>query len=374
MLAESSTHDHSINLAGLKLINFRNFANFQLSFDKKLVALIGSNGIGKTNILEAISLVAAGKGLRNADIEQLLKYDLAQKNSGWHVSLDFQQEQLNYKFATFKTTEHSKRNISINDEKITKQQELSKFCNVVWLTPLMDNLFVGEKKERRKFFDRIVFNIFPEHLQNLKRYEHYLRERSKILQQDNFQTSWLDITEAQIADLLSSIADSRVKALQYLNAELAENARQYPRAILNIEGEFEQAYLAGEAAKTIEELAKTKFKEARFIDAQKKQTTIGVHKSDLLATYDQKEMPAKLCSTGEQKSLLISIIVAEARLLKAYYNRPPLLLLDEISSHLDFKNFNFLLDNLRELGLQCFFTTNNPDLFEQKSDIQFIKL
>jgi DNA replication and repair protein RecF len=361
------------SISNIKITNFRNINNINYSFSKNLIAFIGNNGVGKTNILETISLASPGRGLRNAKIEELENFNKKNYFNGFNININFYQNENNIIFRTYKEAEDTNRKIELNHDKIP-QTKLSKYINIIWLTPLLDSIFVDSKSERRKFFDRICFNLFPEHLKNLQRYEHYQRERLRILQNTNIENKWLDIIEKNLGELNSAIASVRVQTIKYLNAELEKLASFYPKAFLYFDGIFENMYLNNKSSLEIEQESEKLLKASRADDKLKKQTAIGIHKTDFICEYAKKNMPAKLCSTGEQKSLLLSIIMSEANLLRKNNNRSPILLIDEILSHLDEYNAKLFIEDLINLDVNCFITSTSSKFIENYNEIEIIKL
>lgn len=360
-------------IENLKITNFRNINSKNYNFSKNLIAFIGKNGAGKTNILETISLASPGRGLRNAKIEDLENFNNKSYFQGFNIKINFSIENSNLLFETFKEPNESNRKININNEKIL-QTKLSKYINIIWLTPLLDSIFVESKSERRKFFDRICFNLFPEHLKNLQRYEHYQRERLKIIQNTNINNNWLDVIEKYLSELNSAISSVRVQTIKYLNAELEKLDDFYPKAFLYFEGIFENMYIDNKSSKEIEDESLKLLKNSRKEDFLKKQTSIGIHKTDFICEYSKKNMPAKLCSTGEQKSLLLSIVMSEANLLSKNNNQTPILLIDEILSHLDEHNAKLFLNDLINLNIHCFITSTNKEFLEKFKDIEIIEI
>ena len=359
----------------LKVTNYRNFSSYKLSFSSNLIALIGSNGIGKTNLLEAISLLSPGRGIRSNKLTDLENYN-STYNNGWSVKIDFNyNNQQQYNFITSKDHTIAGRNIIINDNKITNQQSLTKYLNIIFLTPLYDSIFIDSKSVRRKFFDRITYNLFPDHLENLHKYEYYIKERMAILAyQKNINQKWLDQIEDKIATIISKITISRVQTVKYLNAELAKLADNYPKSFIFFTAEYEELYIKEQCEDTIAQHAKKIFFQNRMIDQEKRITNSGAHKTDFKALLTNKNIEAQYCSTGEQKSLLISLTLAQARMLKKYNNKTPILLLDEVFSHLDHNNAYNLLTEINNLEIQSFMTGTNDNIFAKMPKMEIINL
>jgi DNA replication and repair protein RecF len=355
----------------LSLHNFRNFEKRNFAFEAQQVVIAGKNGIGKTNILEAISLLAPGRGLRNAKLDDI--ETLKNPDKGWSVQAKILIDDVDLRTITTLKDDCARRKIIIDDKKTANQAHLLNVLNVVWLTPLMDMIFVGSASDRRHFFDNIVANLYPDHIKDLARYHHYIKERLKILLQSPNQDSWILAVENKIVELISSIAHARVEVLGHLNNAISELHETFPKAQLTIEGKYENMVAAGKSALEIEKIIASDFATNRQQDFATGRTNIGTHKSDLVSFYKKRNILAKICSTGEQKSMLISIILGKARMIYTWTNKPPIILLDEINSHLDEYNRDKLLQEIHDMGSQCFMTGTDANSFSTlKNDAEFI--
>lgn len=338
----------NIFIKSLKLQNYRNFNELELNIDNNRVMIIGENGSGKTNILEAISLLLPGRGLRMAKLDQLCKIG----EDGWNLQTIVQSKiGLCTIDSGFKL---GKRWIDFNGSKITNS-ELSKLVSIIWLTPQMDGIFLASASERRRFFDRIVYNFVSSHASSVNKYDYYLQERKKILQHNASNASWLDLIEDKIAETSLEIAKNRNLAINKLTAAISSVDVAFPQAVLSIDGEVETKSLNSTEEST-KEFIKNHLTHDRVSDKLSGRTGFGVHRSDLVVIHKDKNQLAKLCSTGEQKSLLISLIIAEVISAINDGEVMPILLLDEIFVHLDEKRKQYLTEFLCSLNGQIFVT------------------
>jgi len=350
-------------ISSLKLHNLRSYHSAALSdLPGGFVVLYGPNGAGKTNLLEAVSLLAPGRGLRGAKVSEM------QNQAGgepWAISASLQTEPGEIKPGTgLDPASPSKRLIRIQGVPARSQSALAEHIACVWLTPQMDGLFLGSAQERRRFFDRLIFAFDPAHSGRLTRYENALRQRSKLLQDGTGEPSWLDSLESQMAETGISIAAARLDFAQRLQSAAPGGTEPFPRARLALTGTIENL-LSNQPALEIERLFQYQLAESRGVDMQTGGAATGPHKSDLAVSYDTKDMPAAHCSTGEQKALLIGLILAHAQLIKAERGAPPVLLLDEIAAHLDESRRRALYEILQQTGGQIWLTGTDRSLFEE---------
>lgn len=348
-------------LQTLKLSNFRCYESAVLEEPGPgLVVLYGANGAGKTNILEALSLLSPGRGLRGAHTLEM------QRNGGpepWAVYTELS--------STFGPTsigtgldKGEKRSIKINGAPAKNQNALTDYLSCVWLTPQMDRLFIDSSRDRRKFLDRLVFAFDPGHAGRLTRYENALRERSKLLQTPSPDPAWLAGIESQIAETGVAISAARLEfAIRLQKACLQCHTEHFPLAHFTVTGGIEEL-LGREPALEVENIFKFQLRESRMRDAQTGGAASGPHKSDLRVRYAAKKMPAEQCSTGEQKALLIGLVLAHARLVMAERGAPPLLLLDEVAAHLDEGRRAALYSLLQQIGGQVWLTGTDRELFK----------
>jgi DNA replication and repair protein RecF len=343
----------------LKLQNFRSYESLSL---KDLAAgftvLYGPNGAGKTNILEALSLLSPGRGLRGAGV---LEIQRQQSPEGWGVFAALSDHTT---LGTGLDPKTEKRTVRINGASVRGQTALAEVSSCVWLTPQMDRLFLDSSRERRKFLDRLVYAFDPGHAGRLTRYENAVRERSRLLQDGRHDPLWLGGLEAQIAETGVAIAAARLD----FGARLQKACQQrqndgFPLAELRVSGALEELLLR-QPALEVEAIFAYQLKESRAKDALTGGAATGPHKSDLSVRYALKNMPAEQCSTGEQKALLIGLVLAHAGLIKAERGEAPLMLLDEVAAHLDQDRRRALYELLAETGAQVWLTGTDQSLFE----------
>ncbi|MBQ8750875.1 MAG: DNA replication/repair protein RecF [Alphaproteobacteria bacterium] len=368
-------------LKHLTLVNFRNYKYLRLNFDKPFVVFTGENGCGKTNILEAISFLSQGRGLRGAKLSEIKTFDfLAQQqtsptfinNNGWAVSalvkngydtynigtaVETQIKETNFK--EYKETE--RRIVNINNQKITNQSELGNYLSIIWVTPQMDRLFQTSSQNRRSFLDRIVYLFDTNHSKRLAAFDNVYRQWLQIIKSGKINDNWLYSLEEQIAGIGVAIACARKEQIKKLNNFIEKNPDDiFPEAILMLDGTIEKM-LDEKPAIYVEDFYKESLLSQRHLILNNI-TSDGINKTDLKAIYKKKNIPANLCSTGEQKSLLLSIILAQAQSLVEHNGFPPIMLLDEIAAHIDDAKKDAFLAKIKNLNTQTFLTTTN--LFE----------
>jgi DNA replication and repair protein RecF len=361
-------------LTQLTLQNFRCYEQIRLSdIDAGLIVLCGPNGAGKTNILEAVSLLTAGRGIRGVSAIDMQRHNAPQS---WGISGRIDTGGSEVTLGTALNADTKRRMVRINGVDAKSQNALLDYMACLWLTPQMDRLFIEAASGRRKFLDRLIFTFDSGHSGRVTRYENALRQRSKILQDDNPDASWLDGLEAQMAETGVAIAAARrdfTERLQNFCVKMNEaensinNAKEdqyFPKAILTAKGTLEEL-LGHSPAVEVEKIFAHQLVQSRRRDALVGGATTGPHKSDLDVFYKTKNMPAAQCSTGEQKALLISIVLSHSRMMAAERGAPPVLLLDEIAAHLDEERRAALFDHLESLGGQVWMTGTDTMLFEK---------
>lgn len=354
-------------LSRLVVTDFRSYARAELTLDGRPVAFVGENGAGKTNLLEAVSLLSPGRGLRGAAYSEIAR-DMAQGGEGgWAVAATLETETGPVRIGTGLEPDALKTNtrarlVRIDGQTASGSGVLAQHLRVVWLTPAMDRLFLEGASERRRFFDRLVMGFDPSHGARVNAYERGLRERNRLLADEVGDTSWLGGLEEQMAEHGVAIAAARIETLARLRGALdAAGDTHFPRADIALDGELE-AELANAAAVDVEENFRNRLAQMRGRDAAAGRTLDGPHRTDLAVRHMVKDREARLCSTGEQKALLIGIVLANARLLAAR-GAAPLLLLDEIAAHLDEERRRALFEEILGLNLQAFMTGADPVLF-----------
>jgi DNA replication and repair protein RecF len=352
----------------LSLTNFRSYHAAQISLGRAgPVVLTGVNGAGKTNLIEAISLLAPGRGLRRATMEELA---FAEGDGAWAVSAEIEGM---LGLATLGTGidppagEDSApvRKCRIDRESVGSATAFADHLRVVWLTPAMDPLFNGPASERRRFLDRLVLAVDAQHSSRVAALERSLRSRNRLLEDTPGDSHWLDAVEHETAEVAVAVAAARLETVKRLSAALdaaRDQAPEFPQAQIDLQGWMERL-LADHSAIEIEDRYRALLKENRARDAAAGRTLDGPHLSDLAVRHRAKNLPAADASTGEQKALLIRLVLAHAGLIKQMTGFAPLLLLDEVVAHLDPVRRAALYDALSSLAAQVWMTGADPVSF-----------
>ena len=362
-----------MRLTRLALENFRNYAALQLRLDGRHVCLYGANGAGKTNLMEAVSMLSPGRGLRGAEFTDLIRRDpegaLARN---WALSADVRDGDVDRKLSLSLELDEqgkSKRTARL-DGVATAQNDLGELMRIIWLTPSMDRVFVGPAGDRRKFLDRQVMAHFPSHGAFSAAYEKAMRQRNALLEQGRSDPAWLDAIEFGMASAGAAMAIHRVDAVKVMQAAiLARPEGAFPKALIDLDGEQETHAADGMPLTDIEQEIVAQLRQNRARDQAAGRTTEGVHRTDLRVVHAPKGLPADQCSTGEQKALLIGLILANAQaLFERDFAPSPLLLLDEAAAHLDSDRRAALYDELAALGGQAWLTGTDRSLFDAFGD------
>lgn len=354
------------HLTQLNLQNFRCYDSARIeNINSGLIVLCGPNGAGKTNILEGISLLTAGRGLRGAGALDMQRYDSA---SAWGVSAKVMTGGGEVSLGTGLNAHTGRRMVRVNGVDAKSQTALLDYMACLWLTPQMDRLFLDGAAGRRKFLDRLIFTFDAGHSGRVTRYENALRQRAKILQtEDHPDPIWLKSLEGQMAETGVAIAAARLDFVSRLqnscNKADSTEENYFPRAALRAQGTIEEL-LDNTPAVEVEKLFTYQLHQSRARDALVGGASTGPHKGDLAVAYKAKNVAAEHCSTGEQKALLIGIILAHSRLMAAERGAPPILLLDEVAAHLDEGRRQALFERLQSLGGQVWMTGTDPILFD----------
>lgn len=328
-----------------------------------LIVLHGANGAGKTNVLEAISLLTPGRGLRNAALEEMQRRE---SPHAFAVAAQVETAGGDVALGTGLDPDGNKRTVRINGVNVRSQIALADYLSALWLTPQMDRLFLDGASGRRRFFDKLVFTFDPAHAGRVTRYENAMSQRSKLLREGKGDDYWLKALETQMAETGIAIAAARLDFIQRLQAGIdAGDAAEdlfFPRANISLSGTVEELLVSTPAVE-VENMLLYQLSQSRSRDAETGGAASGPHKTDLLVRFAAKNMPADQCSTGEQKALLIGLVLSHARLIKSEKGDVPLLLLDEIAAHLDDKRRAALFDRLIRLGGQVWMTGTDESLF-----------
>ncbi len=343
----------ALTISELVLSHFRSHKAAQLAFDGRPVAVYGPNGAGKTNILEAVSLLSPGRGLRRASGEELSRQPEA---LGWKIRARINGFGTAHEVETWAEPGQS-RQVRI-DDKAAPQVALARITRLVWLVPSMDRLWIEAAEGRRRFLDRMTLSFVPDHAQAVLTYEKAMRDRNRLLRDQIRDDHWYGALESQMAEAGAQIVENRHLALARLQAAQDDAETAFPRADLALISAQD-----GEAPDLAPDLA-TALAESRRRDMAAGRSLVGPHRADLAATFAPKAMPAAQCSTGEQKALLISLILANARAIASDLGAAPILLLDEVAAHLDASRRSALYDELAALRAQAIMTGTGAELFE----------
>jgi len=377
----------------LTLTAFRGFREFSLEIEARSLVFTGPNGGGKTNLLEAISFLAPGSGLRSASLREVdcrLPANNGTSARAWAVHARYQGRQGEFKLGTGRdpkeelapkgelggeseTNTRDRRLCRIEGSNAKTQAAFAEIVSILWLTPSMDRIFVERTSARRRFMDRLATGLHPEHPSRVSSYEQAMRDRARILRGEGpamdraERDRWLGGLEAEMAAQGVAIAASRLETAEALNAAMAEAVGPFPRADLAIDGAVEQS-LADRPALEAEDLLRARLAASRDGDAASGITQCGTHRSDLAVTFHGKALgsaalDAASASTGEQKALLIAILLSQARLQRARRGEAPVLLLDEVAAHLDPERRKHLYAEVLALESQAWFTGTEAELF-----------
>ena len=358
----------------LRLTDFRSYGSLDLNLDGRPVVLFGANGAGKTNLMEAVSLLSPGRGLRRAKPGALARLigsgeitgaDMIQAPA-WGVVATLQSENNAeggpIKIAVGQVPEHPRRRTMRIGGKAASGADMAALMPMMWLTPAQDRLFTGPASDRRKFLDRFCLSYSPAHGSAFLRYEKARAQRNRLLSDGIEDAAWYNALETDMAHYGAKVAMARAQTVATLRAEIdAREDGAFPKARIHLDGESEAEFAQGLDAGTVEANITVRLSADRAVDLRAGRTRRGVHKSDLSVHHAPKNMPAHACSTGEQKALLIGLILAQAR---AQADKKPILLLDEVAAHLDELRRAAMIEELLALGTQAFLTGTDKELFE----------
>lgn len=351
-------------VTALKLTRYRNYATLTLPLAGLSVVLTGQNGAGKTNLLEAVSLLSPGRGIRGARLDEI-----AMKGGGTfavaaRVANGAGDVDLGTGVVAGPMGPESKRRVHVNHAPVGSSDALLDHLRVLWLAPSMDGLFTGPPADRRRYLDRAVLSIDKSHGTRANAFEKAMRGRNRLLSEPAPDAAWLDAIETEMAELGVAIAAARREwaALAVAMIDVAGRRSAFPTAELALSGSLE-GDLDGFAAREVEERYRKLLRDERGADAAAGRTLVGPHRSDLIVRHGPKDMPAESCSTGEQKALLVGLVLAQARLVANLTGETPVILLDEIAAHLDETRREALFGVLADLGAQAFMTGTDEAVF-----------
>lgn len=358
-----------MSVARVALTNFRSYAKTEIATAGVPVVLAGPNGAGKTNLLDAISLLSPGRGLRGAKLSEHTRMGpRASDETLWAVAATVARGPDAFEIGTGLTLGPGggeRRQVRLNGAAAQSSADLAEIVQILWLTPAMDRLFIESASGRRRFLDRLTLGFDASHARTYTRYETAMRERARLLKFGPRDPAWLDGLESEMAETGVAIAASRAEAVERLNGALEErgSAGAFPAAQLALDGETDR--LLEEFADNACNALSERLRNARARDAEAGRTGVGPHLTDLAVRHTTKRMDARDCSTGEQKALLISIVLADAwELSRARDGVAPILLLDEIAAHLDSVRREALFSEITALGAQAWMTGTDLSLFE----------
>jgi DNA replication and repair protein RecF len=385
VVSDNSLPSYGVARVGLE--NFRSYRQLNLYCESKgPVVLVGENGAGKTNLLEAISLMAPGRGLRKASLPEM-GYSVTSSLGGgvnpsstWGVRLDLLglQEETTLKTTCameWGSTKRPTRQNIANETALSSQAELTEYANIVWLTPHLDRLFLEGASDRRRYLDQLASGwMGPEYAKLLYRYEHAMGERLRLLRSGRLDPTWLCALEERMAGPAVALTVARLEVITLLNNAFKEDMRFLPTMFVDLEGPLVEALKKGGSALNVEALCREGLTQSRLQDAQEGRTTFGAHRQDLKAFFGEKSIEAAQCSTGQQKIMLLEMTLAFARAraskTQAYssHQAVPILLLDEVVAHLDASRRQALFEEVLALPFQTWMTGTDLSSFDPLRD------
>jgi DNA replication and repair protein RecF len=372
---------YSHRITRITLTDYRNYTSLRLDPPPGLLALCGANGAGKTNLLEAISLLTPGRGLRGASFETIGRHGRTGDNSGdntngdaaWAVSATSSDHSGERQLGTAWRASaadgiSSARAVMVDGQEQKSSGALAGLLRLVWLTPALDRLFSGAASERRRYLDRMVALFDGEQGARLNRFEKLMRERNLLLAAGSYDQAWVSSLEMQMAEEAVAIAAARLQSVSNLGAYLTTErlSGHFPWSQLSLNGEIEDM-VAKLPAVEAEERYRQLLRQGRGADRAAGRTLVGPHRSDLVVRHGPKNIGAEEGSTGEQKALLIGLILAQTQAIRAVTGSAPVLLLDEIAAHLDKTRRSALFAHLEQLQVQAWMTGTEAELFDGAS-------
>ena len=359
------------------MADFRSYPALDLTVGAQLVALTGENGAGKTNVLEALSLLSPGRGLRRADLGDMAREE---GSGGFAVSIEMTTSLGDVQFGVglYPPTRDAPaaRKLRLDREPVGSARAFADYVRVVWLTPSMDGLFAGSPGERRRFLDRLVLAVDADHGTRVNALERSLRNRNRLLEEGSWDRAWLDACERELAELAVAVAAARQEAVARLQALIARDRdpdSPFPWADIALAGELEEI-VADLPAIEVEERYQAMLRDNRARDAAAGRTLVGPQASDLRVKHGPKGVEASRASTGEQKALLVGLVLAHARLVSSMSGIAPLVLLDEVAAHFDPLRRAALYADLRRIGGQVWMTGADPSAFAELEDADVLRV
>lgn len=360
----------NIFLSRITLTNFRNYAYLSLPLTPQPVVLTGTNGAGKTNLLEAVSLLTPGRGLRRArvvDMDRAVPGSTNPLPLPWAVTASLCLPDNVVEVATGRdadaAAQGADRRLVRIDGNDVPQNALGDILSVIWLTPQLDQLFLEGQSARRKFYDRLVYSFEPDHAGHVSAYEQAMRERNQLLQDRRTDAAWFAALERKMAEHAVVVAAFRLQTMERLNTVISQSPRNFPKATLELHGAVEDMLQAGISAVEAEQRFCELLAFSRVEDGHAGRTGQGIHRTELLVFHLAKGMEAAQCSTGEQKAVMLSIVLAQARARALWRGAAPILLLDEVVAHLDLKRRAELTEEILDIGVQAWLTGTDAETF-----------
>jgi DNA replication and repair protein RecF len=355
----------SLSISQMTLANFRNYETLRIDIGASPVVLTGANGSGKTNLLEAISLLVPGRGLRRCLLADL--QNRAIKDKPWAVAIELRTEQGPLRIGTGRDnaandSEGDRRLVHIDGKPTRSQNLLAEHIAMAWITPDMDRVLSEGPSARRKFLDRLAYSFDPAHGARILVYEKAMRERLRLLRERGSDTVWLSALENEMAQSAVAIAATRRHMIIRLRAAIAEGGDAFPHPDVRVCGAAEDM-LEDMPALPVEDALRAAFARSREVDALHGTCATGAHRSDLRVVHSAKNCPAEVCSTGEQKALMIALMLAHVRLLSEQRRMTPLFLLDDCAAHLDDFRREALFEEVLSIGCQAWFTGTDREIF-----------
>lgn len=367
-LAEPAGATARVSVRRLSLTEFRCFTELRLEPGAGSLVLTGPNGAGKTTVLEALSFLAPGRGLRRARLDDIVRWNEgASATPGWAVAARLCTPAGSVDIGTGREPNpaapgRERRKVRIDGQAARSQAMLAEVLGVVWLIPEMDRLFMEGAAGRRRFLDRLLYGTDPGHADRVAAYERALRERARLLRQGNADPTWLSALEDAMARHGTAIAAARREFIDRLAPLCAGGSAPFAGAAVAVDGNIDR-WLDEQQAPGVEERIREELRRSRRLDAETGGASAGPHKSDLMVRQVGTGRPAGRCSTGEQKALLITIVLAAARVQGMLRRRLPLVLLDEVAAHLDARHRAALFELVEAIGAQAWYTGTDHSVF-----------